>query len=108
MQEGYCGLLRAAVWQLAIIANKNLIAGVSGPLDRILLSGSVRCRPAMKAGRGELVVSAPVGFVKAGDHYEKDSDRPRPGGHRLGVQQILELGSARQDCGSTSMIWICR
>jgi hypothetical protein len=28
-----------------------------------------------KARRGELVVSTPVGFVKAGDHYEKDPDR---------------------------------
>ncbi|MDH2356885.1 hypothetical protein QCM80_40690, partial [Bradyrhizobium sp. SSUT112] len=28
-----------------------------------------------KARRGELVVAAPVGFVKAGDRYEKDPDR---------------------------------
>lgn len=28
-----------------------------------------------KARRGELVVSAPVGFVKAGDSYEKDGEK---------------------------------
>src|SRR5215468_1678092 len=28
-----------------------------------------------KARRGELIVAAPVGFIKAGDHFEKDPDR---------------------------------
>jgi hypothetical protein len=49
-----------------------------------------------KARRGELIVSAPVGFVKAGDHYEKDSDRRVQEAIGLVFDKVLELGSARQ------------
>jgi hypothetical protein len=49
-----------------------------------------------KARRGELVVSAPVGFVKAGDHYEKDPDRRVQEAIGLVFDKVLELGSARQ------------
>jgi len=46
--------------------------------------------------RGELVVSAPVGFVKAGDRYEKDPDRRVQEAIGLVFEKVLELGSARQ------------
>jgi hypothetical protein len=49
-----------------------------------------------KARRGELVVSAPVGFVKAGDRYEKDPDRRVQEAIGLVFDKVAELGSARQ------------
>jgi DNA invertase Pin-like site-specific DNA recombinase len=49
-----------------------------------------------KARRGELVVAAPVGFVKAGDRYEKDPDRRVQAAISLVFDKIEELGSARQ------------
>jgi len=49
-----------------------------------------------KACRGELVVAAPVGFVKAGDRYEKDPARRVKGAISLVFDKVEELGSARQ------------
>ena len=49
-----------------------------------------------KARRGELIVSAPVGFVKAGDCFEKDPDRRVQEAITLVFDKVLELGSARQ------------
>ena len=49
-----------------------------------------------KARRGELVVSAPVGFVKAGDRYEKDPDRRVQEAITLVFDKVQEHGSARQ------------
>ncbi|MFL5133142.1 MAG: recombinase family protein, partial [Microvirga sp.] len=49
-----------------------------------------------KARRGELVVAAPVGFVKAGDRYEKDPDRRVQEAIALVFDKVEELGSARQ------------
>jgi DNA invertase Pin-like site-specific DNA recombinase len=49
-----------------------------------------------KARRGELVVGAPVGFVKAGDRYEKDPDRRVQEAITLVFDKVMELGSARQ------------
>jgi len=49
-----------------------------------------------KARRGELVVGAPVGFVKAGDRYEKDPDRRGREAIGLVFEKVLELGGARQ------------
>lgn len=49
-----------------------------------------------KARRGELVVAAPVGFVKAGDRYEKDPDRRVQEAIKLVFDKVEELGSARQ------------
>jgi hypothetical protein len=49
-----------------------------------------------KARRGELVVAAPVGFVKAGDRYEKDPDRRVQDAITLVFDKVQELGSARQ------------
>jgi hypothetical protein len=49
-----------------------------------------------KARRGELVVAAPVGFVKAGDRLEKDPDRRVQEAIILVFDKVAELGSARQ------------
>ena len=49
-----------------------------------------------KARRGELVVAAPVGFVKAGNRLEKDPDRRVQEAIRLVFDKVAELGSARQ------------
>jgi hypothetical protein len=49
-----------------------------------------------KARRGELIVAAPVGFVKAGDRFEKDPDRRVQEAITLVFDKVLELGSARQ------------
>ncbi|MCA6112949.1 recombinase family protein, partial [Bradyrhizobium cenepequi] len=49
-----------------------------------------------KARRGELVVAAPVGFVKVGDRYEKHPDRRVQAAISLVFDKIEELGSARQ------------
>jgi len=49
-----------------------------------------------KARRGELIVAAPVGFVKAGDHLEKDPDRRVQEAITLIFDKVAELGSARQ------------
>src|SRR6266542_2600656 len=55
-----------------------LLLGLKGSLNEyeldLLRQRSLSARYE-KARRGELVVSAPVGFVKAGDRYEKDPDR---------------------------------
>ena len=49
-----------------------------------------------KARRGELVVGAPVGFIKAGDRLEKDPDRRVQAAIRLAIDKVAELGSVRQ------------
>src|SRR5438128_1154542 len=49
-----------------------------------------------KARRGELVVAAPVGFVKVGDRLEKDPDRRVQEAIRLALGKVAELGSVRQ------------
>ena len=49
-----------------------------------------------KAKRGELVVNAPVGFVKAGDRLEKHPDRRVQKAIRLIIDKVAELGSVRQ------------
>ncbi|MGY4230270.1 DNA invertase Pin-like site-specific DNA recombinase [Bradyrhizobium sp. USDA 4503] len=48
-----------------------------------------------KARRGDLVVTAPVGFVKAGDRYEKDPDRRVQEAIKLVFDKVEEVGSAR-------------
>ena len=58
--------------------NDRLLLGLKGSLNEyeldLLRQRSLSARYE-KARRGELVASAPVGFVKAGDRYEKDPDR---------------------------------
>ncbi|WP_271591149.1 recombinase family protein [Bradyrhizobium sp. CCBAU 65884] len=41
-------------------------------------------------------MTAPVGFVKAGDRYEKDPDRRVQEAIKLAFDKVEELGSARQ------------
>ncbi|WP_234843829.1 recombinase family protein [Sinorhizobium medicae] len=49
-----------------------------------------------KARRGELVVTVPIGFLKAGDRIEKDPDRRIQEAIALVFDKVAELGSARQ------------
>ena len=49
-----------------------------------------------KAKRGELIVAAPVGYVKNGDRLEKDPDRRVQQAIALVFDKVEELGSARQ------------
>ncbi len=79
--------------------NDRLLLGLKGSLNEyeldLLRQRSLSARYE-KARRGELVVSAPVGFVKAGDRYEKDPDRRVQEAITLVFDKVLELGSARQ------------
>jgi DNA invertase Pin-like site-specific DNA recombinase len=79
--------------------NDRLLLGLKGSLNEyeldLLRQRSLAARYE-KARRGELVVSAPVGFVKAGDRYEKDPDRRVQKAIVLVFDKVLELGSARQ------------
>ncbi len=79
--------------------NDRLLLGLKGSLNEyeldLLRQRSLSARYE-KARRGELVVAAPVGFVKAGDHYEKDPDRRVQEAIKLVFDKVEELGSARQ------------
>jgi DNA invertase Pin-like site-specific DNA recombinase len=79
--------------------NDRLLLGLKGSLNEyeldLLRQRSLSARYE-KARRGELVVSAPVGFVKAGDRYEKDPNRRVQEAIALVFDKVLELGSARQ------------
>ena len=79
--------------------NDRLLLGLKGSLNEyeldLLRQRSLAARYE-KARRGELVVSAPVGFVKVGDRYEKDPDRRVQEAIGLVFDKVLELGSARQ------------
>src|SRR5512134_2209319 len=79
--------------------NDRLLLGLKGSLNEyeldLLRQRSLSARYE-KARLGELVVSAPVGFVKAGDRYEKDPDRRVQEAITLVFDKVLELGSARQ------------
>ena len=79
--------------------NDRLLLGLKGSLNEyeldLLRQRSLSARYE-KARRGELVVSAPVGFVKVGDRYEKDPDRRVQAAIAVVFDKVLELGSARQ------------
>jgi len=79
--------------------NDRLLLGLKGSLNEyeldLLRQRSLSARYA-KARRGELVVAAPVGFVKAGGRYEKDPDRRVQAAISLVFDKIEEIGSARQ------------
>jgi DNA invertase Pin-like site-specific DNA recombinase len=79
--------------------NDRLLLGLKGSLNEyeldLLRQRSLSARHE-KARRGELVVAAPVGFVKAGDRYEKDPDRRVQEAITLVFDKVEELGSARQ------------
>ena len=79
--------------------NDRLLLGLKGSLNEyeldLLRQRSLSARHE-KARRGELVVGAPVGFVKAGDRYEKDPDRRVQEAITLVFDKVQKLGSARQ------------
>src|SRR4051795_1386252 len=79
--------------------NDRLLLGLKGSLNEyeldLLRQRSLAARYA-KARRGGLIVSAPIGFVKADDHYEKDPDRRVQEAITLVFDKVQELGSARQ------------
>jgi len=81
------------------LGNDRLLLGLKGSLNEyeldLLRQRSLSARYE-KARRGELIVSAPVGFVKAGDCFEKDPDRRVQEAITLVFDKVLELGSARQ------------
>jgi DNA invertase Pin-like site-specific DNA recombinase len=79
--------------------NDRLLLGLKGSLNEyeldLLRQRSLSARYE-KARRGELIVVAPVGFVKVGDRLEKDPDLRVQEAIRLVFDKIDELGSARQ------------
>ena len=76
-----------------------LLLGLKGSLNEyeldLLRQRSLSARYE-KARRGELIVGAPIGFVKAGDRLEKDPDRRVQEAIMLVFDKVAELGSARQ------------
>ncbi|HVM77423.1 MAG TPA: recombinase family protein [Stellaceae bacterium] len=79
--------------------NDRLLLGLKGSLNEyeldLLRQRSLSARYE-KARRGELLVTVPVGFVKAGDRLEKDPDRRVQEAIKLVFEKVAELGSARQ------------
>jgi DNA invertase Pin-like site-specific DNA recombinase len=80
-------------------SNDRLLLGLKGSLNEyeldLLRQRSLSARYE-KARRGELVVAAPVGFMKVGDRLEKDPDRRIQAAIRLAIDKVAELGSVRQ------------
>jgi DNA invertase Pin-like site-specific DNA recombinase len=81
-------------------SNDRLLLGLKGSLNEyeldLLRQRSLEARRAM-ARRGELLVSAPVGFRKSEDrHFEKDPDRRMQEAIRLVFDQFERIGSVRQ------------
>ena len=81
------------------LGNDRLLLGLKGSLNEyeldLLRQRSLSARYE-KARRGELVVAAPVGFMKVGDRLEKDPDRRVQEAIRLAIDKVAELGSVRQ------------
>jgi DNA invertase Pin-like site-specific DNA recombinase len=79
--------------------NDRLLLGLKGSLNEyeldLLRQRSLSARYE-KARRCELVVAAPIGFIKAGDRVEKDPDRRVQEAIRLIFDKVAELGSVRQ------------
>jgi DNA invertase Pin-like site-specific DNA recombinase len=79
--------------------NDRLLLGLKGSLNEyeldLLRQRSLSARYE-KARRGELVVAAPVGFMKVGDRLDKDPDRRVQAAIRLAIDKVAELGSVRQ------------
>ena len=76
--------------------NDRLLLGLKGSLNEYELD-LLRQRPLAarheKARRGELVVGAPVGFIKTGCRLEKDPDRRVQAAIRLAIDKVAEHGS---------------
>jgi DNA invertase Pin-like site-specific DNA recombinase len=82
------------------LGNDRLLLGLKGSLNEyeldLLRQRSVEARRA-KAQRGELLVAAPVGFLKTdAPHFEKDPDRRIQEAVALVFQKFGELGTVRQ------------
>src|ERR1700747_2807954 len=79
--------------------NDRLLLGLKGSLNEyelaLLRQRSLSARYE-KARRGELVVAAPVGFIKVGDRLEKDPDRRVQAAIQPAIQKVADLGSVRQ------------
>src|SRR5918994_3943901 len=80
--------------------NDRLLLGLKGSLNEyeldLLRQRSLAARYE-KARRGELIVAAPIGYVKTDDeHLEKDPDRRVQEAIGLVFAKVSELGSARQ------------
>jgi DNA invertase Pin-like site-specific DNA recombinase len=81
-------------------SNDRLLLGLKGSLNEyeldLLRQRSLEARRAM-AKRGELIVTAPVGFKKTEDHrLEKDPDRRVQEAIRVVFDQFERIGSVRQ------------
>jgi DNA invertase Pin-like site-specific DNA recombinase len=82
------------------MSNDRLLLGLKGSLNEyeldLLRQRSVEARRA-KAQRGELLVAAPVGFLKTdAPHFEKDPDRRIQEAVALVFQKFGEIGTVRQ------------
>lgn len=82
------------------LSNDRLLLGLKGSLNEyeldLLRQRSVEARRE-KARRGELLISAPVGFLKTEDQrLEKDPDQRVQEAIRLVFRKFQELGTARQ------------
>jgi DNA invertase Pin-like site-specific DNA recombinase len=81
------------------LGNDRLLLGLKGSLNEyeldLLRQRSLAARYE-KARRDELVVAAPVGFIKVGDRREMDPDRRVQAAIRLAIDKVAELGSVRQ------------
>ena len=84
--------------------NDRLLLGLKGSLYEyeldLLRQRSLAARYE-KARRGELVVSVPVGYVKAGDRYEKDPDRRVQKSYRASLRQSFR---ARQRAAGSALV----
>lgn len=86
-------------------SNDRLLLGLKGSLNEyeldLLRHRSLAARRA-KAARGELIVNAPVGYIKTESNgFEKDPDRRVQRTTALVFEKCLELGSARQ-----TLMWL--
>src|SRR6266699_6358153 len=81
---------------LANAAHVKNVPGRKSDVNDATWLGDLLAHGLIQSSRGELVVSAPVGFVKVGDRYEKDPDRRVQAAIALVFDKVLELGSARQ------------
>src|SRR5499427_3860400 len=80
-------------------SNDRLLLGLKGSLNEYeldLLRQRAWDARREKAKRGELIVSAPAGYVKGEDRLEKDPDRRVQERVLLVFSKFFELGSARQ------------
>jgi len=86
-----------------------LLLGLKGSLNEyeldLLRQRSLSARYE-KARRGELIVAAPVGFVKVGDRLEKDPDRRVQEAVILVFDKVANSAVSGKPCsGSSSMGW---